>query len=47
MFRLLQLKPGIPQEKVTVDQAFQWCQNFLGGAWSRIAVDQMSMERVV
>jgi hypothetical protein len=36
----------MPQEKVTVNQAFQWCQNFLGGTWSTITVEQMHMERV-
>jgi len=36
----------MPQEKVTSNQALEWCQNFLCGAWSTITVDQMRMERV-
>jgi hypothetical protein len=33
-------------EKVTENQALQWCQNFLGGAWSTITVEQMEMSRI-
>lgn len=45
-FRLLQRKSAVPLEKVTPIQAFEWCQNFLGGTWSNITIDQMRMERV-
>ncbi len=36
----------MPQEKVTSNQALEWCQNFLCGAWSTITVEQMRMERM-
>jgi hypothetical protein len=47
LYRLILRKTAIPQEIVTVDQAFAWCQNFLCGAWTTITVDQMRMERVL
>ncbi|CAF4283724.1 unnamed protein product [Adineta steineri] len=39
-------KSATPLEKVTPDQALEWCQNFLRGAWSTISVEQLRLERV-
>ncbi|CAF4356979.1 unnamed protein product, partial [Adineta steineri] len=36
----------MPQEKITSNQALQWCQTFLRGAWSTITVEQMHIDRV-
>ncbi|CAF0767726.1 unnamed protein product [Adineta ricciae] len=44
--RLLMRKSATPQEIVTPDQALEWCQNYLRGAWSSITVEQMHLERV-
>lgn len=33
-------------EKVNINQALQWCQNFLCGAWSTITVEQMQLVRI-
>ncbi|CAF3526428.1 unnamed protein product [Adineta steineri] len=44
--RLLLRKSVMPQEKITSNQALQWCQTFLRGAWSTITVEQMHIDRV-
>ncbi|UJR22426.1 hypothetical protein I4U23_025486 [Adineta vaga] len=44
--RLLMRKSPMPLEIVTPEQALEWCQNFLCGAWSSITVDQMHLERI-
>ncbi len=44
--RMLTRKSAVPLEKVTSDQALEWCQNFLCGSWSTITVEQMRMERL-
>ncbi|CAF2039128.1 unnamed protein product, partial [Rotaria magnacalcarata] len=36
----------ISNEKVTQSQALEWCQQFLGGIWSTISIDEMILERV-
>lgn len=36
----------MPQDKIASNKAFEWCQNFLRGAWSTITVDDMQIERV-
>ena len=46
LIRLLMRKSATPQEIVTPDQALEWCQNYLRGAWSSITVEQMLLERV-
>lgn len=46
LIRLLMRKSATPQEIVTPEQALEWCQNFLRGAWSSITVEQMRLERV-
>jgi hypothetical protein len=33
-------------EKVTPNQALEWCQNFLGGVWPTITVEQMEIKRI-
>jgi hypothetical protein len=43
---MLTRKSAVPLEKVTSDQALEWCQNFLCGSWSTITVEQMRMERL-
>ena len=35
------------KEKVTREQALQWCQNFLRGAWLDIDVGQMRMDQIL
>jgi len=48
LFRLKKLlrRSNIPQEIVTNEQAFEWCQNFLCGTWSTVTIDQMKMDRM-
>ncbi|CAF1204355.1 unnamed protein product, partial [Rotaria sordida] len=42
----LRHKFKVPEEKVTSNQALEWCQNFLRGAWLTITVNEMHMERI-
>ncbi|CAF3394076.1 unnamed protein product [Rotaria socialis] len=44
--RILRRKSLMAQEKVTSNEALQWCQNFLRGAWSSITIEDMRMERI-
>ncbi|CAF3095413.1 unnamed protein product [Rotaria sp. Silwood2] len=44
--RYLRRKSIMPLEKVTPNQALEWCQNFLRGAWSTITVEEMNMKRI-
>jgi hypothetical protein len=45
-FRFLPRKPAMPQDKLTPNQALEWCQNFLRGSWSNITVEQLEITRI-
>ncbi|CAF2722233.1 unnamed protein product [Rotaria sp. Silwood2] len=36
----------MPQEKVSPNQALEWCQRFLGGAWSTLTVEKIRIDRI-